>query len=51
MAWQTKSSPSRKPRLKGVFRGESMVSDTITELIDCGPRKLTRDLHPSNAIA
>ena len=39
MAWQTKSSPSRKPRLKGVFRGESMVSDTTNELVDCGLRK------------
>jgi hypothetical protein len=44
MAWQSKSVPSRKPRLKGVFRGESMVSDTITELVDFGLRKLTRDL-------
>ena len=44
MAWQTKSSPSRKPRLKGVLRGESMVSDTIAELADCGLRKPTRDL-------
>ena len=44
MAWQTKSSPSRKPRLKGVFKNESMVSDTFNELIECGLRKLTRDL-------
>jgi len=44
MAWQTKSSPSRKPRLKGVFKNESMVSDTFNELIQCGLRKLTRDL-------
>ena len=48
MAWQTKSSPSRKPRPKGVFRGESMVSDMITEPIDCGLRKLTRDLPDRN---
>jgi hypothetical protein len=38
------SSPSRKPRLQGVFTGASMVSDTFKELIDCGLRKLTRDL-------
>ena len=44
MAWHTKSSPSRKPRLKGVFTNESMVSDTFNELIECGLRKLTRDL-------
>ena len=44
MAWHTKSSPSRKPRLKGVFSGESMVSDTFNELIECGLRKLPRDL-------
>ena len=44
MAYHTKSSPSRKPRLQGVFTGASMVSDTFKELIDCGLRKLTRDL-------
>ena len=44
MAWHTKSSPSRKPRLKGVFTNDSMVSDTFNELIQCGLRKLTRDL-------
>ena len=44
MAWHTKSSPSRKPRLKGAFSGQSMVSDTFNELIECGLRKLTRDL-------
>ena len=44
MAWQSMSSPSRKPRRKGVFSGESMVSDTFNELIECGLRKLTRDL-------
>ena len=32
MAWHTMSSPSRKPR-----------SDTFTELIECGLRKLTRE--------
>ena len=44
MAWQSSSSPSRKPRLKGVFSGGSMVSDTFNELIEFGLRKLTRDL-------
>ena len=44
MAWLSKSAPSRKPRLKGVFRGESMVSHAITELIDFGLRKLAHDL-------
>ena len=34
----------RKPRLKGVFKNESMVSDTFNALIECGLRKLTRDL-------
>ena len=48
MAWQTKSSPSRQPRLKGVFKGGSMVSDTIKELVDCGLRKLARDLADRN---
>ena len=31
-----------------MFRGESMVSDTITELVDCGLRELTRDLADRN---
>ena len=44
MSWQSKSSTSRKPRLKDVFSGESMASETFNELIDCGLRKLTRGL-------
>ena len=41
--YQRECSPSPKPRLNGVFRGESPVSPTLLEFISVGLIKLTRD--------
>ena len=42
-AYQRGNSPSPKPRLNGVFEGQSMVSPTILECIAADLIKLTRD--------
>ena len=41
--YQRGNSPSPKPRLNGVFNGQSMVSPTILECITADLIKLTRD--------
>jgi len=41
--YQRECTPSPKPRLNGVFRGESPVSPTLLEFISVGLIKLTRD--------